>query len=79
VSVRTAGRIVVTEFGPVIGACLGGAGIARVKAIGVQELLANGRLIDLLPDWPASRFLSTHFIPRAFIDFVVERVGLERN
>jgi hypothetical protein len=40
----------------VIGACLGGAGIARVKAIGVQDFLANGRLVDLLPDWPGQPF-----------------------
>jgi DNA-binding transcriptional LysR family regulator len=88
VSVRTAGRIVVTEFGPVIGACLGGAGIARVKAIGVQDLLANGRLVDLLPDWPGQPFSLYALYPagphpaakvRAFIDFVVERVGRERN
>jgi DNA-binding transcriptional LysR family regulator len=84
VSVKTAGRIVVTEFGPVIGACLAGAGIARVKAVGVQDLLASGQLIDVLPNWPGQSFPLYALYPagpyptakvRAFIDFVVERVG----
>ena len=84
VTVKTAGRIVVTEFGPVIGACLGGAGIARVKAIGVQELLASGQLVDVLPDWPGQSFPLYALFPaglhpaakvRAFIDFVVERIA----
>jgi DNA-binding transcriptional LysR family regulator len=84
VSVKTTGRIVVTEFGPVIGACLGGAGIARVKAIGVQELLARGQLVDVLPDWPGQSFPLYALFPagphpavkvRAFVDFVAERIG----
>jgi DNA-binding transcriptional LysR family regulator len=88
VSVRTTGRIAVTEFGPVIGACLAGAGIARVKAVGLQDLLASGRLIDVLPDWPGQSFSLFALYPggphpaakvRAFIDFVVEKIGRPRN
>jgi len=84
VSIKTSGRIVVTEFGPVIGACLGGAGIARVKAVGVGDLLANGQLIDVLPDWPGQAFQLYALYPagphpaakvRAFIDFVATSLG----
>src|ERR1700730_9201583 len=35
VTVQTAGRLCVTEFGTMVGACLAGVGIARAKAIGV--------------------------------------------
>jgi DNA-binding transcriptional LysR family regulator len=71
-----------------IGARLAGAGIARVKAIGVQDLLANGLLVDLLPDWPGKAFPLYALYPagphpaakiRAFIDFVVERIGRQRR
>jgi DNA-binding transcriptional LysR family regulator len=71
-----------------IGARLAGAGIARVKAIGVQDLLANGLLVDLLPDWPGQAFPLYALYPagphpaakiRAFIDFVVERIGRQRR
>jgi DNA-binding transcriptional LysR family regulator len=84
VSVRTTGRIIVTEFGPVIGACLAGAGIARVKAVGVKDLLASGQLVDVLPDWPGQSFPLYALYPagphpavkvRAFIEFVAERIG----
>lgn len=79
--VATSGRLLVTEVGTLVGACLAGVGIARVKAIGVQDLLDQGRLIDLFPDWPdehvplyalyPSRHLPAAKV-RAFSDFVVE-------
>jgi DNA-binding transcriptional LysR family regulator len=44
VAVKTAGRLCVTEFGTMLGACLAGVGIARIKAIGVQRFLDQGSL-----------------------------------
>ena len=38
------------------GACIAGAGIAQVMALGVQDLIDNGQLIDLFPDWPGEIF-----------------------
>jgi DNA-binding transcriptional LysR family regulator len=82
--VKIGGRLLVAEFGTMLGACLGGVGIARVKAIGVQALLDQGALVELLPDWSGERFPlyalhpSRHLPPakvRAFIDFVQARVG----
>lgn len=64
-----------------LGACLAGAGIARVKASGVRDLLEKGRLVELLPEWEGETFPlyalypSRHLPPakvRAFIDFVTE-------
>ncbi|HEX4416747.1 MAG TPA: LysR family transcriptional regulator [Kofleriaceae bacterium] len=83
VTVKTTGRLMVAEFGTMLGACAGGVGIARVKAIGIQHLLDAGTLVELLADWPGERFPlhalypSRHLPPakvRAFIDFVEARV-----
>lgn len=79
--VKTTGRLLVTDFGTMLGACLAGAGIARVKASGVQDLLGKGRLIELLPEWTGETYMLYALYPsrhlpaakvRAFIDFVIE-------
>ena len=84
VEVRATGRLMVAEFGTMLGACLEGVGIARVKAIGVQRLIDRGELVELLPDWAGESFPlyalypSRHLPPakvRAFIDFVQSRLG----
>ncbi|RDS86682.1 LysR family transcriptional regulator [Dyella psychrodurans] len=77
------GRLVVNEAGTLLGACLAGAGIARMKAIGIRDQLAAGELIELLPDWQCEGFPLYALYPsrhlpaakvRAFIDFVVTSV-----
>jgi DNA-binding transcriptional LysR family regulator len=84
VEVRATGRLMVAEFGTMLGACLEGVGIARVKRIGVQRLIDRGELVELLPDWTGESFPlhalypSRHLPPakvRAFIDFVQSRLG----
>lgn len=84
VEVRATGRLMVAEFGTMLGACLEGVGIARVKAIGVQRLIDRGELVELLPDWTGESFPLHALIPsrhlppakvRAFIDFVQSRLG----
>lgn len=84
VDVRTTGRLMVTEFGTMLGACLDGVGIARIKAIGVQHLIRQGALVEVLPDWHGESFPlyalypSRHLAPakvRAFIDFVQSHLG----
>jgi DNA-binding transcriptional LysR family regulator len=83
VQVRTTGRLMVAEFGTMLGACLGGVGIARVKAIGVQHLVQQGALVELLPEWrgesyPLYALYPSRHLPaakvRAFIDFVQSRL-----
>jgi DNA-binding transcriptional LysR family regulator len=83
-TVPTSGRLLVTEFGAMLGACLSGVGVARVKAIGVQDLIDRGELVDLFPDWPGETFPLYALYPsrhlpaakvRAFIDFVGEVVA----
>ncbi|MFB9985167.1 LysR family transcriptional regulator [Mesorhizobium kowhaii] len=84
IDVRTTGRLMVTEFGTMLGACLDGVGIARTKAIGVQHLIRQGALVEVLPDWLGESFPlyalypSRHLPPakvRAFIDFVQSHLG----
>jgi len=74
------GRLVVNEAATLLGACLAGAGIARMKAIGISRQLAAGELVELLPDWQSESFPLYALYPsrhlpaakvRAFIDFVV--------
>lgn len=83
VPVATTGRLTVRDVGTMLGACLAGAGIAQVMALGVQDLLDQGRLIDLFPDWPDETFPLYAIYPsrrhppakvRAFIDFCADLI-----
>ncbi len=82
--VATTGALLVTDAGTMLGACLAGAGIAQVMALGVQDMLRDGRLIELFPDWPDEKFPlyalhpSRHNPPakvRAFIAFCRETIA----
>jgi DNA-binding transcriptional LysR family regulator len=86
--VKIGGRLTVAEFGTLLGACRDGVGIARVKAIGVQRLIKDGELVELLPDWPGESFPLYALYPsrhlpaakvRAFIDFIQSKVILRAN
>jgi DNA-binding transcriptional LysR family regulator len=87
VAVETNGRLTVADVGTMLGACLAGVGIAQVMALGVQDLLADGRLIELFPDWPGETFPLYALYPsrtlpaaklRAFIEFVQGAVALPK-
>ena len=82
--VGISGSLMVAEFGTMLGACAGGVGIARVKAIGVQRLVAQGTLVELLPDWrgdgfPLYALFASRQFPaakvRAFVDFIHDRLN----
>jgi DNA-binding transcriptional LysR family regulator len=81
VVVDTRGRLTVNDPGALLNACLAGSGIAQMLLLGAAPLIADGRLIDLFPEWADERFPlyayypSRHHVPaktRAFLDFVVE-------
>lgn len=83
VPVATTSRLTVHDVGTMLGARLAGAGIAQVMALGVQDLLDQGRLIDLFPDWPDETFPLYAIYPsrrhppakvRAFIDFCADLI-----
>jgi DNA-binding transcriptional LysR family regulator len=84
VPVETKGPLTVTDVGTMLGACLNGTGIAQVMALGVKDLLDQGRLIELFPDWPDETFPLYAVYParhnppakvRAFIDFCIEKIS----
>ena len=79
--VETTGPLLVTDSGIMFAVCVAGAGIAQVLAVSVQDALADGRLVELFPDWAEERFPLYAFYPsrknsppkvRAFVDFCVE-------
>lgn len=81
IAVDTQGRLTVNDPGALLNACLAGSGIAQVLLLGAEHLIAEGRLINLFPDWADERYPlyayypSRHHVPaktRAFLDFVVE-------
>jgi DNA-binding transcriptional LysR family regulator len=84
IAVETCGRLVVNDVQTMHAVCLAGHGIAQVMELGAEAMLADGRLVDLFPDWPDERFPlhaiypSRHHPPaktRAFLDFVTGLVA----
>jgi DNA-binding transcriptional LysR family regulator len=77
---ETSGTLTVNDAGTLYSVCLAGHGMAQVMDLGVGPMLANGRLVEVFPDWPDERFPlyalhpSRHHLPaktRAFLDFIV--------
>jgi len=56
IEVQTGGQLTVNDAGSLHSVCLSGYGIGQIMALGAEHLLADGRLIDLFPDWPDERF-----------------------
>ncbi|MET0403028.1 MAG: LysR family transcriptional regulator [Cystobacter sp.] len=80
VPVNVTGQLMVNQIEPMLAACLAGLGIAQVLETQAREYLADGRLVQLLPEWAdetyplyayhhASQLISAKV--RAFLDFVV--------
>ncbi|CAM3460695.1 LysR family transcriptional regulator [Rouxiella silvae] len=85
-SAKITSRLLVNESETLLTACLAGAGIARMKAEGVRDLIAQGLLVELLPAWTGEKFTlyalypSRHLPPakvRAFIEFVQQLVAAQ--
>ena len=77
---ETSGSLTVNDAGTLYSVCLAGHGMAQVMDLGVGPMLANGRLVEVFPDWPDERFPlhalhpSRHHLPaktRAFLDFII--------
>jgi DNA-binding transcriptional LysR family regulator len=54
--VETSGPLLVSDVDSMLGACVAGAGVAQVMALGASDLVARGVLVELFPDWPDERF-----------------------
>jgi len=79
VVIEAQGQLMVNDVGTLHSICLAGHAIAQVMEFGVRQLVDDGKLIDLFPDWPDERFPlyalypSRHHVPaktRAFLGFV---------
>ncbi len=83
IEVKPSGQITVTDTGGLLAACLSGHGIAQPLEIYTRPLLAEGRLVQLLPEWAEETFplYVYHHGPslmsarvRAFLDFLAETI-----
>jgi DNA-binding transcriptional LysR family regulator len=54
--VPTSGRLTLTDGDLLVDACVAGAGVAQVLALGVRAQLAAGTLVELFPDWPGETY-----------------------
>lgn len=54
--VATKGSLTFADINTMIAACVSGAGVAQVLALGVEGLLKTGALVELFPDWPGETF-----------------------
>lgn len=79
VVINTQGQLMVNDVGTLQSICLAGHVIAQAMEFGVRQLVDDGKLIDLFPDWPDERFPlyalypSRRHLPaktRAFLDFI---------
>jgi DNA-binding transcriptional LysR family regulator len=80
IQVATESHLLLNDVATMHAVCLAGYGIAQMMELGIEHLLASGRLINLFPDWGDERFPLYAFYPskqylpgktRAFLDFIV--------
>jgi len=81
IEVPTTGPLTFTDPKSMRQECIAGTGVAQIIGWGVGQLLAEGVLVDLFPEWHGERFPLFAFHPsrkhppakvRAFVDFCVE-------
>ncbi|KVK54537.1 LysR family transcriptional regulator [Agrobacterium deltaense] len=53
---QATGRLMVYDTGSLIGGCLGGIGIGQLLELYAKNFLAEGRLVQLLPEWSEETF-----------------------
>jgi DNA-binding transcriptional LysR family regulator len=79
--VETRGRLTLTDGDALVRACVAGAGVAQMLALGFESLTTSGALVDLVPDWPDETFPLYAIRPsrrlppaavEAFLDFCTE-------
>ncbi|MFZ6645105.1 LysR family transcriptional regulator [Undibacterium sp. TJN25] len=73
------GRLIINDVRTMHGICRSGHGVAQVMALGVEDYLKDGSMVQILKEWPDERFPlyalypSRHLPPAkvgAFLDFV---------
>jgi DNA-binding transcriptional LysR family regulator len=80
IPVNATGQLMVNATGPLLAACIGGQGITQLLELFAGPAMADGRLVQVLPEWAdetyplyayhhSSKLMSAKV--RAFLDFVV--------
>jgi DNA-binding transcriptional LysR family regulator len=78
ITVETTGRLLLSDVGAQLSACVAGAGIAQIMLLGAEHLVESGDLINLFPEWsdelfPLYALFPSKHLPaakvRAFLDF----------
>jgi DNA-binding transcriptional LysR family regulator len=80
ISVKACGQLMVNDGAALLAACLAGQGIAQTLELYARDLIADGRLVQVLPEWDeetyplyayhhSGQLLSAKV--RAFLEFVV--------
>ncbi len=81
--VEPPGRLIVSDTATMRQEVVAGTGIAQVLTLAVRDLLEEGRIIDLFPDWPGETFPLYALYPsrrhapakvKAFLDFLLETI-----
>lgn len=84
VEIKASGRLVLNDIATALAVCIAGQGIAQPLALGLDEVLASGDLVQILPDWAEERFPLYAYHPsrhlpaakvRAFLDFVQDSMS----
>jgi DNA-binding transcriptional LysR family regulator len=79
-AVRAPSRLLVSEAGTMITECAAGTGVAQAFADSVADLIAQGQLVELFPEWDGETYPLYALYPsqrqppakvRAFVDFVL--------
>ncbi|WP_142781883.1 LysR family transcriptional regulator [Agrobacterium sp. T29] len=79
IPLNAGGRLMVYDTGSLIGGCLGGIGIGQLLELYTKDLLAEGKLVQILPDWSEETFPlyayyhASNLMPakvRAFLEFI---------
>jgi DNA-binding transcriptional LysR family regulator len=79
--VSPAARLMVSDVGAMLSACEAGVGIAQIMQLGSRDLLAEGRIVELFPDWSGELFPLYALYPsrqlraakvRTFIEFTAD-------
>jgi DNA-binding transcriptional LysR family regulator len=80
-AVNPSSRLMVSDVGAMLSACEAGVGIAQIMQLGSKHLVAEGKLVELFPDWPSEMFPLYALFPsrqlraakvRTFIEFTVD-------
>lgn len=83
IAVQTSGPLTFTDPKSMLQECVAGTGVAQIIGWGVGQLLSDGVLVDIFPDWHGERFPLFAFHPsrkhppakvRAFVDFCLQIV-----